>query len=84
MIETLLALSDLEHSYTYTIVESPLPLTNYIATIRLLPITDGNQTYIEWTAEFNCSPEAEENLVKTIGDGVFQGGFNSLKLVVEK
>ena len=46
--ERLLTLSDTEHTCTYTIIESPLPLENYVATLRLLP--DGNRTYIEWTA----------------------------------
>lgn len=82
--EKLLTLSDLEHICTYTILESPLPMVNYVATLRLLPITDGNQTYIEWTAEFICLPEIENNLVKTIGEEVFQSGFNGLKLAIEK
>ena len=77
--ERLLSLSDLEHLCTYTILESPLPIENYVATLQLLPVTDGNRTCIIWTAEFKCSPEGEEDLVKTIGDGVFQGGFDALK-----
>jgi len=42
--------------------------------------TIGYRTYIEWTAEFSCSQQ-EEDLVKSIGDGVFQGGFDSLKSI---
>jgi len=45
----------------------------------LMPVTDGNRTYAEWTAEFNCRLEEEDGLVKMIGDGVFQGGFDVLK-----
>jgi polyketide cyclase/dehydrase/lipid transport protein len=75
----LLALSDVKPLCTYTILESPLPLENYVATLRLMPITDGNRTYAEWTAEFNCRIEEEDDLVKTIGYGVFQGGFDALK-----
>jgi hypothetical protein len=81
--ERLLTLSDSEHLCTYTILESPLPVENYVATLRLLPITDGNQTYIEWTAEFNCSTEEEQNMINMIGDGVFLGGFNALKSALE-
>jgi polyketide cyclase/dehydrase/lipid transport protein len=77
--ERLLTLSDVKHLCTYTILESPLPLQNYVATLRLAPVTDGNRTYAEWTAEFNCRLEEEDGLVKTIGDGVFQGGFDALK-----
>ena len=52
---------------------------NYIATLRLTPITDGDRTFAEWSAEFDCPPEREGDLVELIGNGVFQGGFDSLK-----
>ncbi len=50
-----------------------------MATLRLTPITDGERTFIEWTAEFDCTPETEEELVTGIGTNVFQAGFDSLK-----
>jgi len=77
--ERLLTLSDVDYQCTYSILISPMPLDNYRATLRLVPITDGNRTYAEWTAEFTCRPEDEETLVNDIGNGVFQGGFDGLK-----
>jgi len=77
--EQLLALNDVDHLCTYSILVSPMPVENYVATLRLLPITDGNRTYAEWTAEFDCPKEQEEELINQIGNGVFQGGFDSLK-----
>ena len=77
--EKLLGLSDYDYFCTYTILESPMPLTNYIATLRLTPVTDGNRTFIEWTAEFDCAEEDAEGLVSGIGTNVFQGGFDALK-----
>lgn len=77
--EQLLTLSDLDHVCTYSILESPMGVDDYIATLRLVRITDGERTYAEWTAEFNCAPEAEAGLVDMIGNGVFQGGFDALK-----
>lgn len=81
--EQLLTLSDVEHTCTYSILESPMPLENYMATLSLTPITDGSRTYIQWTAQFNCAPEAEEGLIEFISTGVFQGGFDSLKGILE-
>ena len=52
---------------------------NYVATLRLTPITEGDRTFAEWTAEFDCPPEREAELVASIGNGVFQGGFDALK-----
>ena len=71
--ERLLGLSD------YSILESPMGVDNYVATLRLTPITDGERTFIEWTAEFECAPARESELVNQIGTGVFQGGFDALK-----
>ncbi len=77
--EKLLGLSDYDYFCTYSILESPMPLTGYIATLRLTPVTDGNSTFAEWTAEFDCAPEEEAGLVDGIGSNVFQAGFNALK-----
>ena len=77
--EQLLTLSDVDYQCTYSILISPMPLENYQATLRLVPITDGNRTFAEWTAEFSCQPEDEETLVNNIGNNVFQAGFDALK-----
>ena len=77
--EQLLMLSDFDFTCSYTILESPMGVRNYVATLRLIPVTDGNRTFAEWTAEFDCAPEQERELVELVGDGVFQGGFDALK-----
>ena len=77
--EQLLGLSDYDLYCTYSILESPMPLSDYIATLRLTPITDGERCFAEWTAEFSCEPSEEEQLVNGIGTDVFQGGFDALK-----
>lgn len=79
--EQLLTLSDVEHLCCYNVLESPFPFSDYIATLRLLPITDSDQTYAEWSATFNCKPEDEEFLTNFIGQGVFKKGFDSLKSI---
>jgi hypothetical protein len=77
--EQLLALSDYDYSCTYSILESPMGVVNYVATLKLTPITDGDRAFAEWTAEFDCDPSRERDLAKQIGDGVFQAGFDALK-----
>ena len=77
--EKLLGLSDYDMFCTYSILESPMGVENYVATLRLTPVTDGDQTFAEWSAEFDCAPERENELVSNIGTGVFQGGFDALK-----
>jgi uncharacterized protein YndB with AHSA1/START domain len=77
--EQLLGLSDYDMFCTYAILESPMPLENYVATLRLTPVTDGERTFVEWNAEFDCDPADEADLVAGIGRDVFQGGFDALK-----
>lgn len=79
--EQLLGLSDYEYFVTYSILESPMPLSDYVATLRLTPVTDGDRTFAEWTAEFVCDPSREEELVALIGRQVFQAGFDALKRI---
>ena len=77
--EQLLGLSDYDMFCTYSILDSPMPLTNYVATLRLTPITDQERTFIEWSADFDCAPEREAALMQQIGTGVFQAGLSALK-----
>ncbi len=77
--EKLLGLSDYDMFCTYQILESPMPLTDYVATLRLSKITDGNRTFAEWSAEFECEEAVADELVAGIGGNVFQGGFDALK-----
>ena len=50
---------------------------NYVATFRLIPITDVDHTFAEWTAEFDAAPEREDGLVQSIGTNVFAAGLSS-------
>jgi Polyketide cyclase / dehydrase and lipid transport len=77
--EQLLALSDLDHSFTYNILVSPMPVKDYLATFRLTPITVGNRTFVEWWADFNVTSGTEQTMVDQIGDGVFVRGFEALE-----
>jgi hypothetical protein len=77
--ERLLALSDYDLSCSYAILESPMAVENYVATLSLTPITDGNLTLAEWQAEFDCAPDREAALMHQIGYGVFQTALTALK-----
>ena len=77
--EKLLGLSDFDMCCTYSILDSPMGVENYVATLRLTPVTDGDKTFLEWSADFDCAPELEAELVAGIGGNVFQGGFDALK-----
>jgi hypothetical protein len=60
--EVLVAFSDADRTYSYTFAGSPIPVRNHRTTLRLLPITDGDRTYAEWSSRFEMEPAGEEEL----------------------
>src|SRR5690349_926168 len=64
--EQLLSLSDEKHSLTYCLLEAPLPLMGYVASIRLKPVTDENRTFWEWQSEFDPPAQRRAELVKLV------------------
>lgn len=77
--EKLTDFSDADYRVSYSIMETPQPLTNHKATLQLRRVTDGNRTYAEWSASFDAAPEEADKLAEGMGANVFQGGFNALK-----
>ena len=62
--ETLTGLDDDKHTFTYTIDDGPEPVSkssvsDYVGAVRLLPITDDNTTFVEWTSEYGSSQPNE-------------------------
>ena len=76
--ETLLAHSDVEHFYSYDIVEGPLPVTGYRSTHRFLPITEGDKTLGIWEGWFDCAPEVAAAMEHTVGDLIYVNGMRGL------
>lgn len=77
--EKLLDFSDANFLVSYSILETPQPITNHKATLHLRRVTDGDRTYAEWSASFDAAPEEADKLAEGMGANVFQGGFNALK-----
>jgi hypothetical protein len=62
--QILLAHSDRERSYTYRLCDPPpFPVRNYTATIRVTPVVDNNQAFVEWWATFDCAAEESDRWV---------------------
>jgi len=54
--EQLVTLSDYDYSCTYTILESPMGVSNYVAHTEADADHDGGRSFVEWSAEFDCPP----------------------------
>ncbi len=80
--ERLLTLSDADRTLTYNFEKPAFPVENYIATIRLMPVTSGDRTFAEWEATFDEAPEDRGKYVEIISNAVFQSGWTALKAKV--
>jgi hypothetical protein len=76
--EKLLSLSDRQHECIYCILNSPMPVTGYVAGYRLLPITEGSRTFIDWWAEFEVSPADHNRIVDQVQNGTFRRAFQAI------
>jgi len=77
--EKLLAHSDQERTYTYDFQKHPFDVDNYVATIRVTPVTDGNKSFVEWWTTFDCDRDKIGYWENFFATEVFQGGLDALK-----
>ena len=76
LVEKLEKVDDGARTYTYSIVDGPLPVANYTATIKVSG--EGDNSTIEWSSEFEPAGAPEQDAMKAI-EGIYQAGFDNLK-----
>jgi hypothetical protein len=65
--QILLAHSDIDRSYTYGFCGvPPIPVRDYEATIRVVPVIADNRSFVEWSATFDCAMEERDKWVKQL------------------
>ena len=77
--ERLLSFSDADRHYSYNFEKTPFDVQNYVATLRVTPVTDSGRSFVEWWTTFDCDEAREAEMVRTFAGAVFQGGFDALK-----
>lgn len=76
--EQLLTLSDLEQTFSYCLLDTEVPLFNYVAHVRLYPVTDGDRTMWEWESRFDTPKGREDELADLVANGVYVAGFDAI------
>ena len=77
--ERLVALSDLDRSYTYHLLEGPFPFTRYYSTIRVSPVTEGSASYVEWWSTYDCESEHVKAMDDLLAGSLYAGGLASVQ-----
>lgn len=76
--EQLLSLSEADMAYSYCLLDTPIPLFNYVAHFRIFPITDGDHSFCEWESRFNTIAGQEQAMAELVGEGIYMAGFRAL------
>ena len=88
LTEELLGWDDKRMMMKYRIIDSPLPITRYVSTIRVAPLKGGGSV-VTWSSTFkgkSAKPKEGEDdaSVKKLVSGVYTGGFENLKAMLSK
>ncbi len=76
VVERLENMDNKSHTYSYSIVDSPLPMRNYKATIKVTG--KGKGCKVEWSSEFEPNVGFENDVLKDL-QNVYQNGFDNLR-----
>jgi hypothetical protein len=69
-----------DQSYSYAIVESPLPVKNYTAKLWVEDSDRANRTVIHWDAKFDANGASDDDAKKKISD-IFAAGLKGIKKI---
>jgi hypothetical protein len=78
--ERLLLLDDPGRTLTYTFTgANPFGVRRYLTTLRVSPVTDTGESFVEWWAEYDADAAQEEELTRTFANDVFAAGIAGLQ-----
>ena len=77
--EQLLFMSDSQWSLGCCVLEAPVPLRNYLAVLRLRPVTEENACLWEWRASFDPPQAERDRLVHFVRDDLIETGFAGMR-----
>jgi hypothetical protein len=81
--EQLLTLSDIEQCFSYCLLDTPVPLFNYVAHVNLYPVTDGDQTFWQWKSRFTTPQGREDEMANMVTKDIYEAGFEAIRTQLE-
>lgn len=77
--EQLLTMSDIDMAFSYCLLDTPIPLLNYVAHVRLAPVTDGDFTFWHWESRFDTPAGRQQELGEMVAENIYQSGFDAIR-----
>lgn len=78
VVERLEAFDNRQRSYTYSIIQAPFPVVNYLSTITVHPTADSHVSRVEWSGEFTPVSVSDEE-AQALFTGIYRDGLKALK-----
>jgi len=82
--ERLLSVDDHNTTLSCRFEEAPLPLDNYVATVKLASLTGQPKTFINWSASFDLQDLNTADDYQELIRGLIVDGHNSLQLFLNR
>lgn len=77
--ERLVALSDLDRSYTYHLLEGPFPFTAYFSTIRVSLVSLEGASLVEWWSTYDCEAADAKAMDDLLAGTLYASGLTAIK-----
>jgi 8-hydroxy-5-deazaflavin:NADPH oxidoreductase len=79
--EQLFEISDSEHFYTYSVIESPLPIRDHQSSVRFTEVSE-SRTQVVWSAKFTVVGADPKQFADGVKAGVLDLGIEGLRRTV--
>ena len=77
LVEKLVAHAAGQHSMSYRILRSPLPVTGYVSTLRVQPGPFGGSKVV-WSSHFRRTAAVDDAAARQAVEGIYRAGMQSL------
>jgi uncharacterized protein YndB with AHSA1/START domain len=78
VIERLEAFDNRQRSYSYSIMQAPFPVVDYLSTIAVFATNDSNITRVEWSGSFTPVNVSDAD-AQALFSGIYRDGLQALK-----
>lgn len=77
IVERLEHYDNAARTYSYSILQSPFPISSYRATLTVVPVAGGQGSRVDWSGEFTPQGVSDEHVCELFG-GIYRTGLAAL------